>query len=346
MASDFTDDGRSSTRCAAATKPRSLGCSTSTTRPCTAPPGCTWPPTRTPTRSCRRPGSPCSGASTASSSRSSLKTWLYRILMNIARTRGVKESRTIPFSSAAGALTDGAEPTFDADRFRPPDRPGLARTLGVVPARLGAPTRIASARRRDARRWSRAIIEQLPPAQTRGAHAARRRRLDVDRGLSCPRVDRDQPTGTAPPRARQGPACARVLLRRQPCVMTPPVDDFPCNVFVELVTEYLEGALSSDETRRLEEHLAHLRRMRERARAVPRGHPHERRTRRGRRRWAHIHPARTGHNRVPRMGVERATEGQQNRPRSGSDTLGYIPIGQPREEQACRVHSKDCGSST
>ncbi len=38
--------------------------------------------------------------------------------------------------------------------------------------------------------------------------------------------------------------------------MTPPADDFPCNLFVELVTEYLEGALSSNETRRLEEHLA------------------------------------------------------------------------------------------
>jgi anti-sigma factor RsiW len=37
--------------------------------------------------------------------------------------------------------------------------------------------------------------------------------------------------------------------------MTPPVDDFPCNRFVELVTEYLDGALPADETRRLEEHL-------------------------------------------------------------------------------------------
>jgi RNA polymerase sigma-70 factor, ECF subfamily len=55
--------------------------------------------------------------------RSALKTWLYGILMNIARTRGVKESRTIPFSSAAGALHDGAEPTFEADRFRPPTDP-------------------------------------------------------------------------------------------------------------------------------------------------------------------------------------------------------------------------------
>jgi len=38
--------------------------------------------------------------------------------------------------------------------------------------------------------------------------------------------------------------------------MTPPVDDFPCNEFVELVTEYLEGALPPAEVVRLEDHLA------------------------------------------------------------------------------------------
>ncbi len=52
--------------------------------------------------------------------RSSLKTWLYRILLNIARTKGVREKRTIPFSSAANALVDGDRPTFDPERFRTP----------------------------------------------------------------------------------------------------------------------------------------------------------------------------------------------------------------------------------
>jgi RNA polymerase sigma-70 factor, ECF subfamily len=51
--------------------------------------------------------------------RSSVKTWLYRILMNVARTRGVRDRRTIPFSSAANAIHDDAEPAFDPDRFRP-----------------------------------------------------------------------------------------------------------------------------------------------------------------------------------------------------------------------------------
>jgi len=45
--------------------------------------------------------------------RSSLKTWIYRILMNTAKTRGQRESRSIPFSAAAS----GDEPAVDPDRF-------------------------------------------------------------------------------------------------------------------------------------------------------------------------------------------------------------------------------------
>jgi RNA polymerase sigma-70 factor, ECF subfamily len=46
--------------------------------------------------------------------RSSLKTWMFRILVNRAQTRGEREGRTRPFSS----LTDGdGEPAVDPDRF-------------------------------------------------------------------------------------------------------------------------------------------------------------------------------------------------------------------------------------
>jgi RNA polymerase sigma-70 factor, ECF subfamily len=48
--------------------------------------------------------------------RSSLKTWLFRILMNIARTRGVKEHRSIPFAALVDDDTD--EPPVDPSRFR------------------------------------------------------------------------------------------------------------------------------------------------------------------------------------------------------------------------------------
>jgi RNA polymerase sigma-70 factor (ECF subfamily) len=54
--------------------------------------------------------------------RSSLKTWIYRILMNTAKTRAQREARSIPFSAAAG----GDEPSVDPERFLGPGqrRPG------------------------------------------------------------------------------------------------------------------------------------------------------------------------------------------------------------------------------
>ena len=47
--------------------------------------------------------------------RSSLKTWIMRIVVNIAMTRGEREARTIPFSAFA---PEGDEPAVDPDRFR------------------------------------------------------------------------------------------------------------------------------------------------------------------------------------------------------------------------------------
>lgn len=47
--------------------------------------------------------------------RSSLKTWVYRILINTAKRRGSRESRSIPWSSLAG---DDAGPTVDPARFQ------------------------------------------------------------------------------------------------------------------------------------------------------------------------------------------------------------------------------------
>jgi RNA polymerase sigma-70 factor, ECF subfamily len=46
--------------------------------------------------------------------RSSLKTWIFRILVNRAKTRGERESRSVPFSSLEGG--DGG-PSVDPDRF-------------------------------------------------------------------------------------------------------------------------------------------------------------------------------------------------------------------------------------
>src|SRR5512138_3907999 len=53
--------------------------------------------------------------------RSSLKTWLFRILTNTAKTRGVREARSVPFSALVDAETESFEPAVEADRFRPAD---------------------------------------------------------------------------------------------------------------------------------------------------------------------------------------------------------------------------------
>jgi RNA polymerase sigma-70 factor, ECF subfamily len=55
--------------------------------------------------------------------RSSLKTWVYRILTNRAKTRGERERRTVPFSSLVSAESQGDDPAVDPSRFRGPDGP-------------------------------------------------------------------------------------------------------------------------------------------------------------------------------------------------------------------------------
>src|SRR5262250_2893759 len=52
--------------------------------------------------------------------RSSLRTWMYRIVTNLAKTRGVREGRSLPFSALAGDHDDPVDPSWfqgAEDRF-------------------------------------------------------------------------------------------------------------------------------------------------------------------------------------------------------------------------------------
>ena len=106
--------------------------------------------------------------------RSSLRTWMFRILANIAKTRGQRDSRSVPFSSLAG--DDFEEPSVDAFWFLsagadweghwssvpddwsgvPEDRLVGAETLGVVRDAIEKlpPMQAAVIRLRDVRGWS------------------------------------------------------------------------------------------------------------------------------------------------------------------------------------------------
>jgi RNA polymerase sigma-70 factor (ECF subfamily) len=52
--------------------------------------------------------------------RASLRTWVLQIVANIARTRAVREARSVPFSAFAA---EEGEPSVEAERFRGPDDP-------------------------------------------------------------------------------------------------------------------------------------------------------------------------------------------------------------------------------
>jgi RNA polymerase sigma-70 factor (ECF subfamily) len=52
--------------------------------------------------------------------RSSLRTWILKILVNTAKSRGVRDARIIPFASL---VPQGEEPAVEPERFRGPDDP-------------------------------------------------------------------------------------------------------------------------------------------------------------------------------------------------------------------------------
>ena len=55
--------------------------------------------------------------------RSSLKTWIFQILINRAKTRGQREVRSIPFSALWDPKADPGEPSVDPSHFHGADDP-------------------------------------------------------------------------------------------------------------------------------------------------------------------------------------------------------------------------------
>lgn len=55
--------------------------------------------------------------------RSSLKTWIFSILANRARSWAVREGRSLPFSTLTVLDEEGSEPAVEPERFLPPGHP-------------------------------------------------------------------------------------------------------------------------------------------------------------------------------------------------------------------------------
>jgi RNA polymerase sigma-70 factor, ECF subfamily len=93
--------------------------------------------------------------------RSSLKTWIFRILTNTAKTRGVREGRSVPFSALAADDEGGR--SVDPDRFLGPDERFPGHWATPPESWEGMPEqRILSGETLDV---ISAEIERLPPAQ-------------------------------------------------------------------------------------------------------------------------------------------------------------------------------------
>jgi RNA polymerase sigma-70 factor, ECF subfamily len=95
--------------------------------------------------------------------RSSLKTWIFRILTNIAITRGTRESRCLPFSSLAEREAEDPDEPVDASRFLPADHDRWPHHWALGPTRWETPEEgLLTGETRDCILHA---VEALPPAQ-------------------------------------------------------------------------------------------------------------------------------------------------------------------------------------
>ena len=180
--------------------------------------------------------------------RSSLKTWLFRILVNVARSHGVKENRSIPFAPTA-VIDD--DPAVDPHRFR---RFGRGRGQWKQPPQAWSDP---EQRAVDAETLEtiREAVDRLPPSQ---------REVITMRDL----------LGWSPTEVcdalELSDANQRVLLHRARSTVRATLERryderrgsmsaaaaYVCRQFVEDVTAYLDGALPDDVTALVELHLA------------------------------------------------------------------------------------------
>jgi RNA polymerase sigma-70 factor (ECF subfamily) len=94
--------------------------------------------------------------------RSSLKTWIFRILTNRAQTRGQRDKRTVPFAALARTEAACNEPTVDPSRFQGAGDRYPGGWISFPPDWDAPEERLLS---QEAQGYLHAAIAALPPAQ-------------------------------------------------------------------------------------------------------------------------------------------------------------------------------------
>jgi RNA polymerase sigma-70 factor (ECF subfamily) len=93
--------------------------------------------------------------------RSTLRTWIFRILVNIAKTRGAREARSVPFATLAGDDLD--RPTWDPSAFLGSDEEWAGHWSSLPFDWRGLPEeRVVGS---ETLRTIGAAIDRLPPMQ-------------------------------------------------------------------------------------------------------------------------------------------------------------------------------------
>ncbi|HVN08334.1 MAG TPA: sigma-70 family RNA polymerase sigma factor [Patescibacteria group bacterium] len=95
--------------------------------------------------------------------RASLKTWVVRILMNRARSRGERESRMVPFSALAAEEAGRSDPAVPAERFQDAARNYPGHWSVPLPRWGDEPEKWVISL--ETLEYLRGAIEQLPSAQ-------------------------------------------------------------------------------------------------------------------------------------------------------------------------------------
>ena len=190
--------------------------------------------------------------------RSSLKTWIFRILTNRAKTRGIRERRVVPFSSLADAAEDDG-PAVEPERFEPrgtrweghwssyptrwsdlPEERLLAKELMELAQRaIDAlpPNQRTVITLRDIEGWeSHEVCELLDISEINQRVLLHRARAKVRRRWRGNSMDDATVTGSA---------------------------DLSCEEAVELMTAYLEGGADGGRPRALRAPPRALRRLRQ-----------------------------------------------------------------------------------